>query len=218
MPLIMSMHERRVGTGAFKSPVSMDSVVGVCDMLHDVWLTVWMPGSEADPPCRDLEEIDALLRNWGTPFIGGAEHCIADLWLAPLLDRVVVSALYFKGYDILTHYASISNWLGAMKERCRIFACTRCDAYTYAHSMTASFGTLFHTIKSTDQARFSSLMSRGTQTRSRKNLMHRDTSFLTFWRWGRRVRLINEAGRHLEKRTFMSSCAQERVNACIIIE
>ena len=120
-----------------------------------VWLTTppWLPGDaqRATAFTDSLDAIDAHLRAMSTlgvsaaedsqegpedgagPYLLGATFSLADVKMAPFMERAAASMPYYRGLTIRTggRWPAIEKWFAAMEAR-PVYAALRGDFYTHA--------------------------------------------------------------------------------------
>ena len=101
-----------------------------------VWLTTppWVPG-EAQRAAAFTEAIDAIeahLLGRDGPYLVGGDFSLADVTMAPFMERAAASCPYYRGLTIRTggRWPAIERWFEAMESR-PAYAALRSDFYTH---------------------------------------------------------------------------------------
>lgn len=77
--------------------------------------------------------------NWFLPY---SHPTIVDMQYASHVERMVASALYWKGYDIRAKFPNIDRWLSALEEL-PYYMATKSDFYTHCMDIPPQYGTPF---------------------------------------------------------------------------
>jgi len=92
-----------------------------------------------------LSQVDQELASGSTDspwFLGHAHPTIVDMQYVSHVERMVASALYFKGYDIRGKFEHIDKWLVAF-EKLPYYMATKSDYYTHCQDIPPQYGQPF---------------------------------------------------------------------------
>eukprot|EP00187_Rhodella_violacea_P016094 CAMPEP_0184724868 /NCGR_PEP_ID=MMETSP0314-20130426/29208_1 /TAXON_ID=38298 /ORGANISM="Rhodella maculata, Strain CCMP 736" /LENGTH=557 /DNA_ID=CAMNT_0027189955 /DNA_START=61 /DNA_END=1730 /DNA_ORIENTATION=- len=118
-------------------------------VLYRAWFG-FLFRSEKDWPQGQERFVEAL-KKWtqilvqqggGGPFVLGEEMSLLDVYAAPLFERYIASALYFKGFKIRGDpaYAPVHQWLLAMERQFPQYAATTPDYYSIVRDIPIHYG------------------------------------------------------------------------------
>jgi len=80
-----------------------------------------------------LDATEAALDRYGGPYLLGADFTLADCIIAPTLERIAPTVLFYKGLNIRHHgYPRIAVWFFEMENR-PSYRATQSDTHTHAH-------------------------------------------------------------------------------------
>ena len=139
MPCDASAHQR-----AFERAAALEQAFSSSWL---VWLTTppWLPGDaqRATAFTNALDAIEEHLQAMGDPLEGGgggggpfflgATFSLADIKVAPFMERAAASCAYYRGLPIRTggRWPAIERWFEAMEQR-PVYAALAGDLYTHA--------------------------------------------------------------------------------------
>lgn len=76
------------------------------------------------------EDLAGIIRDSGGPFLAGREVSLPDVVMWPFMERAIVCAEVFSGYDATGCSPKIAQWVSAMQKRQSVqFAAPELDAH-----------------------------------------------------------------------------------------